>query len=275
MSNSLWLRAPLEGAKISTGTPVLATDISVGYPGDRQVLRRLRIEVFPGEYVGLVGESGAGKSTLALAILRLLGHLGGAVSGRILLLGRDLMRCDERRMRDIRGRQVSLIPQSPASALSPALRLETQLREAWRAHSSEEWRAQRERIGSLLDAAGLPGEHGFLRKFPGEISVGQAQRVLIVMALLHGPALLIADEPTSALDVITQRDVLELLGRIGRERQMSILFISHDLPTVAALCSRIAILHGGEIVESGPTMEVLKEPRHPYTKRLIEAVPKW
>lgn len=127
----------------------------------------------------------------------------------------------------------------------------------------------------LLTSCGLSADELFLRRFPGEISVGQAQRVLIVMALLHGPQLLIADEPTSALDVISQRDVLDLLVRIGKEHHMSMLFISHDLPVVAGICSRLAILHGAEIVESGPTMEILTSPRHPYTKRLIAAVPRW
>ena len=191
------------------------------------------------------------------------------------MAGFEVITEDERRMREIRGRRVSLIPQSPLSALNPYLRLETQLREAWRAHSRESWRTQNDRIAHLFDSAGLPHDERFLRRFPREVSIGQAQRVLIVMALLHSPALLIADEPTSALDVITQRDVLDLLKRIGTERQMGMLFISHDLPTVASLCSRIAILHGGEIVERGPTQEVLRLPSHPYTRRLVDAVPKW
>ncbi len=261
--------------EISQSAPVLSTHISVDYAGKGAILRSVEIEVFSGECVGLAGESGSGKSTLALAILRLLAHTGARVSGRVVLLGKDLMCCGEQELRDIRGRQVSLIPQSPVSALNPSLRLETQLREAWRAHSRKPWFEQEEVIAHLLDSAGLPSGERFLRRFPREISVGQAQRVLIVMALLHSPPLLIADEPTSALDVITQRDVLELLARIGNERHMGILFISHDLPAVAALCSRVAILHGGEIVESGPTIEILKMPKHPYTKRLVEAVPKW
>jgi len=185
------------------------------------------------------------------------------------------MLCNERQLRNIRGRGVSLIPQSPAIALNPALRIGTQLREAWRAHSSLPWSTQKQRIEHLFTSAGLPDEEAFLKRFPTEISVGQAQRVLIVMSLLHSPPLLIADEPTSALDVITQRDVLDLFARIGNEHQMGMLFISHDLPVVAALCSRIAILYGAEIVESGPTVEILNSPNHSYTKRLVTAVPKW
>jgi ABC-type dipeptide/oligopeptide/nickel transport system ATPase component len=245
----------------------------VDYPHNSGVLRGVKIDVLPGEIVGLVGESGSGKSTLALALLRLLDHTGARVSGRTVLLGNDLMSCREAELRDIRGRVASLIPQSPSGALNPALRLGTHLREAWRAHSRESWSSQR--VAHLFASAGLPAEYSFLRRFPGEISVGQAQRVLLVMALLHSPALLIADEPTSALDVITQREVLDLLARIRREYRMSILFISHDLVMVPALCDRLAVLHGGEIVESGPVNEVLAAPKHPYVRRLIEAIPKW
>ena len=222
-----------------------------------------------------MGQSGSGKSTMALAILGLLGHTGAGVSGRTMLLGRDLMDCDQRQLREVRGRLISLVPQSPVAALNPALRIETQLREAWCAHSREPWSCQKERVARRLEGAGLSSPEAFLRRFPRQISVGQAQRVLIVMALLHAPPLLIADEPTSALDVITQREVLDLLANLNAERQMSILFISHDLPTVTAICHRLAILHTGEIVECGPVKQVLANPQHPYTRQLIAAAPKW
>ena len=223
----------------------------------------------------MVGQSGSGKSTMALAILGLLGHTGASVSGRTMLLGRDLMDCDQSQLREVRGRLISLVPQSPVAALNPALRIETQLREAWRAHSRKPWSGQKERVARLLERAGLSSPEAFLRRFPRQISVGQAQRVLIVMALLHAFLLLIADEPTSALDAITQREVLDLLANIASERQMSMLFISHDLPIVAAICHRLAILHSGEIVECGPVKQVLANPQHPYTRQLITAAPKW
>jgi ABC-type glutathione transport system ATPase component len=245
----------------------------VDYPQKRGVLRNARIEVWPGEFLGLVGQSGSGKTTLALAILRLLAHTGARVFGRTMLLGRDLQASDEHALRDIRGRVASLIPQSPAAALNPALRIGTQLEEAWRTHSREPWSGQKERIRQLFDTVGLSPAEAFLKRFPGAISVGQAQRVLIVMALLHSPGLLIADEPTSALDAITQREIVDLLARIGKQHHMSMLFISHDLLTVATLCHRLAILHEGEIVESGPVNQVLASPEHSYTKRLIAAVP--
>ena len=222
-----------------------------------------------------MGQSGSGKSTMALGILGLLDHTGAGVSGRTMLLGRDLMNCDQNQLRDVRGRLISLVPQSPVAALNPALRIETQLREAWRAHSREPWSGQKERVARLLEGSGLSSPEALLRRFPRQISVGQAQRVLIVMALLHGPPLLIADEPTSALDVITQREVLDLLANIATERKMSMLFISHDLPIVVAICHRLAILHMGEIVECGPVKEVLLNPQHPYTQQLIAVAPKW
>lgn len=222
-----------------------------------------------------MGQSGSGKSTLALAILGLLDHTGARTSGRRLLFGQDSMHYNQRQLRAIRGRLISLVPQSPLAALNPALRIETQLREVWHAHSRDPWSGQQKRIAGLLDAAGLSSPEALLRRFPREISVGQAQRVLIAMALLHAPSLLIADEPTSALDVITQREVLDLLGNIARERHMSMLFISHDLPAVATICHRLAILHAGEIVESGWVKDVLLKPHHPYTQQLIAAVPQW
>jgi ABC-type glutathione transport system ATPase component len=239
------------------------------------VLSGACIEVFPGEIVGLVGQSGSGKSTLVLAILRLLDYTGARVGGRIELLGQDLTRCNERQLRDIRGRLASLIPQSPTTALNPALRIGTQLREAWRAHSSEPWSNQKAFIAQLLATARLSEREGFLKRFPSELSVGQAQRMLIIMALLHSPPLLIADEPTSALDVITQREVLDLLVRVGKEHNMGTLLISHDLLTIAAVCDRLAILHLGKIVECGPVKTVLAAPQHSYTKQLMAAVPRW
>ena len=203
--------------------------------------------------------------------MRLLGHTGATVRGQITLAGKDLNRSNEHEMRDIRGRLVSLVPQNPAAALNPALRLSAQLREAWCAHSKAPWSGQEERIGSLLRSVGLPVDRKFLSRFPGEISVGQAQRVLILMALLHAPRLLIADEPTSALDAITQREVIDLLDRVTREHQTSMLIISHDLMTASRICNRLAILYDGTIVECRATGDILRHPRHPYTKALVAA----
>ena len=180
----------------------------------------------------------------------------------------------ERDLRNLRGRSLSLVLQSPLASLNPALQIRTQLQEAWRAHrDSAATSADCDRaIQPALKSVSLPADRvTFLHKHASQLSVGQAQRVLIAMAVMHRPALLIADEATSALDVITQSEILQLFARLNRETGMSILYISHDLPSVAGICQRIAILHEGEIVECGPTAQIFAAPVHPYTRRLMSS----
>ncbi len=164
--------------------------------------------------------------------------------------------------------------QSPLSSLNPALKIRTQLREAWRAHATGSNVDCENAIRSALQSVSLPASDEFLRKHPAQMSVGQAQRVLIAMAVMHRPALLIADEATSALDVITQSEILSLFRELNRNFGMAILYISHDLASVAGICDRIAILHEGQIVETGTTDQVLTCPTHEYTQRLMAAMPK-
>lgn len=259
---------------------LLSANVTVRYPGKAPVLRGVSLEIARGEVVGLVGQSGSGKSTLALAILGLLGRQRAIVEGNLFFQGVDLLALRERELRSLRGRSLSLVLQSPLASLNPALEIRTQLREAWRAHSDGNASAEDcdHAIQSALKSVSLPSadaDNGrdFLKKRASQLSVGQAQRVLIAMAILHRPALLIADEATSALDVITQSEILELFARLNREIGMSILYISHDLPSVAGICQRIAILHQGEIVESGPTEKIFTAPAHEYTRRLMSALP--
>jgi len=257
---------------------LLSAEVTVRYPGKTPVLRGVALEIARGEVVGLVGQSGSGKSTLAMVILGLLGRQRAIVEGNIFFQGADLLAMRERELRNLRGRSLSLVLQSPLASLNPALRIRTQLREAWRAHSNGAAisgdcdRA----IQAALKSVSLPSNEDdpdFLHKRASQLSVGQAQRVLIAMAIMHRPALLIADEATSALDVITQSEILELFARLNREIGMSILYISHDLPSVAGICQRIAILDEGQIVECGTTEQIFTAPKHPYTRRLMSALP--
>jgi peptide/nickel transport system ATP-binding protein len=252
---------------------ILSLRISVDYPGKPNVLRDVALEIAQGEILGLVGESGSGKSTLSLAILGLLGLKGGAARGSVVFLGRDLMTLSKRELRELRGRQLSLVLQSPHAALNPALKIGTQLTEAWKAHAQGTRTQGRCDILRALQMVSLVDGEALLDRRPSELSVGQAQRVLIALAILHRPALLIADEPTSALDMITQSEILRLFAQLNRDLRMSILFISHDLLAVASLCHRIAILKDGELVESGATESIFNHPRHGYTRQLIAALP--
>jgi peptide/nickel transport system ATP-binding protein len=257
---------------IDTAANLLSARVTVRYPGKAPVLSDVALDIAPGEVVGLVGQSGSGKSTLAMAILGLLGRRRATIEGSIVFQGCDLLKMKERDLRNLRGRALSLVLQSPLSSLNPALRIRTQLKEAWRAHADASADCGRA-IQSAMTSVSLPCDADFLRKYPSQLSVGQAQRVLIAMAVMHRPALLVADEATSALDVITQSEILELFAQLNCQFGMSILYISHDLPSVAGICQRIAILHEGRIVECGPTQQIFAAPSHPYTRRLMSALP--
>jgi ABC-type glutathione transport system ATPase component len=253
---------------------LLAARVSVRYGDKPPVLRDVEFEIRRGEVLGLVGQSGSGKSTLAMAILGLLDRKRVQAEGAIALDGCDLLTLRERELRGLRGRKIALVLQSPLSSLNPALKIRTQLNEAWRAHATGATADCDSAIRAALESVSLPSNNEFLRKYPSQMSVGQAQRVLIAMAVMHRPSLLIADEATSALDVITQSEILALFRELNRSSGMSILYISHDLASVAGICDRIAILHEGQIVETGTTQQVLTSPRHEYTQRLMAAMPK-
>jgi ABC-type dipeptide/oligopeptide/nickel transport system ATPase component len=258
---------------IPQSAPFLSLSLTVGYRNKPEVLKSVSLEMKQGEVLGLVGQSGSGKSTLALTIMRLLDQKGARVSGKVQLQGRDLLTLKESEMRRLRGSEIGLVLQSPLSSLNPALRVGTQMLEAWKAHASGPKSEALHRIKEALGHVSLPNDDEFIRRYPSQLSVGQAQRVLIAMSVLHRPALLIADEPTSALDVITQAEVLQLFRKLNRELGTAILYISHDLLSVASICDRIAILQSGEIVECGATDRIFARPSHPYTQKLIGALP--
>lgn len=252
---------------------LLSVRASVQY-GDKPVLRELSLDLRRGEVLGLIGQSGSGKSTLAMSILGLLEPRRVRIEGTITFEDSDLLKLSGRELRDLRGRKISLVLQSPLSSLNPVLKIRTQLKEAWRAHATGSNSEFDSAIRSALESVSLPSTDEFLKKYPSQMSVGQAQRVLIAMAVLHRPALLIADEATSALDVITQSEILALFRHLNQSTRMAILYISHDLASVAGICDRIAILHEGTIVELGTTEQVLTRPQHEYTRRLMAAMPR-
>lgn len=257
----------------NSNVPLLSARLSVNYPNKPGVLRELSLEIGRGEIVGLVGESGSGKSTLAMAILRLLDRKRAAVTGEVRFEGEDLLAKSERELRAIRGRRISVVLQSPLTSLNPALRIGTQLREAWRAHAKTSADECQKAIHEALRSVRLPINDEFLSRRVSQLSVGQGQRVTIAMAILHKPALLLADEATSALDTITQSEILALFRRLNRDLGTAILYISHDLLSVAALCKRVAILNQGEIVECDSPAVIFANPHHPYTRRLVAALP--
>jgi ABC-type glutathione transport system ATPase component len=212
-----------------------------------------------GDIAGLIGPSGSGKSTLALAILRLVELRGGRVRGSIRFDGRELLEASDGELRQVRGSEIGLVLQSPISALNPALRIETQLREVWRAHSGEAWGTARGGVTGLLGRMGLPTGAEFLRLYPRQVSVGQAQRVAIAMAVMHRPKLLIADEPTSALDPESRGGILDLFEGLNRELGASVLYVSHDLESVARLCRSVGVLERGRLVRWIPVARGLIE----------------
>jgi ABC-type dipeptide/oligopeptide/nickel transport system ATPase component len=253
--------------------PFLSARISAGFAGRREILRDLQLDMRHGEVLGLVGQSGCGKSTLALAILRLLDLKGGKAEGTILFQGQDLMAIKEKEMRSLRGREIALVLQSPIASLNPALRIRTQLEEAWKVHHPDSPRGKCDDILlQALEDVSLWSAKEILRLYPSQISVGQAQRVLIAMAILHRPALLIADEPTSALDINTQAEILDLFKSLNAKFGMGILYISHDILSVAAISHRVAVMDQGQIVECRETRELFSDPRHPTTRRMMAAM---
>ena len=251
--------------------PLMQVRLSAAY-GKRCVLGDVQFDLREGETLGMVGTSGAGKTTLVMALLGLLPWRGGRVSGEVLIDGTNLLTLHVRKARQMRGKRISLVPQSPMTALNAAVSLRSHFEEAWRAHECSGTKALEPRLRQLIDEVQLPAGDGFLRRKPGQISVGQAQRVLIALALLHRPAILLADEPTSALDPVTQAEIVKLLRQLSQRNGTALLYISHDLLSVLHLCNRLAVLHGGAIVEC-ISVARLEQAQHPATLSLLRALP--
>jgi peptide/nickel transport system ATP-binding protein len=248
--------------------PVMHVGLCAKY-GEQCVLTNVEFELSAGEALGMVGRSGAGKTTLVMALLGLLPWRGGKAEGEVLLDGTDMLTMRARDARHIRGKKIALVPQSPMTALNPAVSLQAHFDEAWRAHESTGRRGLELRLRELMEQVQLPVDEGsFLRRRSGQISEGQAQRVLIALALLHRPSILIADEPTSALDPVTQAEIVRLLLRMCRRNGTALLYISHDLVSVLQLCDRLAVLDAGTIAET-LRIDQIEQARHPATLSLF------
>jgi len=236
--------------------------------------RDVDLDIAPGEAVGLVGESGSGKSVTARAMVRLLEPAGALRAGTLLWEGRDLGRLDRKALRALRAREIALVVQDPAAALNPVMTVGAQITRIHRLQSGSTARAARAAAIDLLHRLRIADPEARLAAYPHQLSGGMKQRVLIAMALICKPRLLIADEPTTALDVTVEAEILALLAGLRRELGMAMLLISHDLSVIARLCERVCVMYAGRIVETGPTAAVLRTPRHPYTKALLNSVPR-
>jgi len=253
-------------------------DLTVDYL-DRQawvnVVNRLSFSIAPGETLGLAGESGCGKSTTGFALFGYRRPGSRVRAGSVQFEGLDLLRLDERALRPIRGAEIFLVPQNPASTLTPSMRVGRQVVETLKAHRISSGRREaEERTLELFTQVGLPKPKDIAQRYPHQLSGGQQQRVVIAIALACQPKLVVMDEPTTALDVTTQARILRLLDRLKAEHGMSVLYITHNLGVLAQICDRVAVMYAGELVEVAPTAEIFNNPRHPYTRGLIAAVPR-
>lgn len=240
--------------------------------GRHQIVHIDALDVPAGGRLGLVGESGSGKTMTAMSIVGLV-PAEAVVEGSITFDGRELLGRSERDMSKVRGAEIGVVFQDPSRALNPMMRIGRQISEAIRLHVDLSRPQRKERVIDLLRQVQLPEPERILRRYPHQLSGGQQQRVLIAIAIASDPKLLIADEPTTALDVTVQEDILRLLVRLSEERSMGLLFVSHDLGVVRFVCDHIAVVYGGNLVEFGPTDDVVERSRHRYTDALLAANP--
>jgi peptide/nickel transport system ATP-binding protein len=263
--------------KTETRKPILELrNVSISYfvrAGELKVVPNISLTLYEGEALGLVGESGCGKSTVAFAIMKYLGGAGRLTGGEILFEGRDMTKMSEAELRQIRGGRMAMVYQDPMSSLNPVIPIGKQLMEVPIIHSGVGPAEAEKRAIQMLREVNLPDPERMMTRYPHQLSGGQQQRVVIAMALMAEPSLLVMDEPTTGLDVTVEAAVLDLVAQLRKKHNSAIVFISHNLGTVVRICDRIGVMYAGELVEEGPIGEVFRDPRHPYTRGLLNCIP--
>jgi peptide/nickel transport system ATP-binding protein len=262
------------GAETTGGAAVTVRDLKISTTSGVEVVHGVSFEIAPGEVLGVVGESGSGKTTVGLS---LLGHArrGLKIAGGTILLGdQDIRAMGDADLRRLRGSLVSYVPQDPASSLNPALRIGTQLREVLEAHGQTDTKANAARIAEMMREVALPDDPTYLKRYPHQLSGGQQQRVGLAMAFANRPRLIVLDEPTTGLDVTTQSTVLTTVRELAQIHDVAALYVTHDLAVVAAVATRVAVMYAGRIVELGPAAKLFDSSGHPYTRRLVGAIPR-
>lgn len=262
-----------------TDTPLLSiADLNVSFRSDEgmtRVLENVSFDIAPGEIVGLVGESGSGKSVTAMAVMSLLGAQGQIEpGGAVHLNGRNIADLTEREMLNVRGRDIGMIFQEPMTSLNPLMTVGYQIAEPLRTHLDMSRSKAHDRAVELLAEVGIPDPQARVDEYPHHMSGGMRQRIMIAMALACDPKLLIADEPTTALDVTIQAQILELMRNLRDRKGSGILLITHDLGVIAQMADRVVVMYAGQVAEVGPLRDLLAEPRHPYTKMLLNCAPR-
>jgi len=259
------------------GNLIEIQNLSVEFKTDDGIIKAVKnisFNIPEGKTVGLVGESGSGKSVSSLAIMRLIPNPPGKVtSGKIMFEGKDLLSLPESAMRDVRGNKISMIFQEPMTSLNPVFTVGDQIAETLILHEGLDKKKALERAIELLDQVGIPNPKERVHAYPHEMSGGQRQRVMIAMAIACKPDLLIADEPTTALDVTIQKQILDLIAKLQKQYQMSVLFITHDLGVIADIADEVVVMYRGDIVEQGQSEQIFTKPQHPYTKGLLACRP--
>jgi oligopeptide/dipeptide ABC transporter ATP-binding protein len=280
-----------ERVEMSEAKPLLhIRGMTTVFPTRRGLVRAvtgLDLSLGRGELLGLVGESGCGKSVSMLSVLRLVAYPGRIVSGQILLEGRDVLKLSGGELREVRGKQVGMIFQDPMTTLNPAFRVGEQIAESLRIHrmlngsvrlpwplNRPRLEAERKRVVELLDEVGIAIPWEARKRYPHEFSGGMQQRALIAIAVSCQPKLLLADEPTTALDVTIQAQIVDLLRKLNRDHGTSIILVTHNLGLAATFCQNIAVMYAGRLVEKGPTDAVIEAPKHPYTRGLLDCIPR-